>query len=689
MADAGDSKSPVRKGVRVRLPPPASFVVGNCQRWAIWRRVRSGLQRSRSVRKLACARLRGVLGDSRVATPRRAGAWRMTAIGRNAPCPCGSGQKYKHCCVGFPGREPPQRAFRDLGALPEIRGSDDLQPFWDEYLNEFIPLQGPLVPAIARVLRAVDIQDTLVALGSLPEHWGGEWHKDESLRYATRHLYSTERPLGDIRPYSKADAEFGKRAVISLGRMSLVRDHIESVRLGLSRVEIDTAKGTIRFFESSDTIADMERREYRSVLKRARRQAANKQGRRIADEGLALVKAVRAEIGDDPLWMLGSSSREERITELLLRIHGVLDDAPPDRWLPDNIDLGCYTTGQFRRFTEAFLWALSMMHESLMIKMIEAMPTRPVFISPEEATPMVSQLDYLIAQASRLGGVSEGAAAEIVRDLTYSTEVSNPTPSVHPLLPIGGGRFLTIPRLLRKGGADWVGWLLRILERAPWRTEARRHFGERREGLMQDALELGIRTLGVETRRNVKIGPKAARIGDIDLLVFRRGEPVGLALSLKWYYPPNLVQEVASQSARLRDAVERHLRVVEAFRSDYESNRRSHGLPPNVEFQPAVVVHPGPVFERARIRDVPVVTGGEFLALAAESSSLDTLTSRIRTYEAPRLKTIPSKGHKIALAKYTFELPVYFIPPSEREKFGPIEELARPRMPWDLGTLES
>jgi len=23
----------------------------------------------------------------------------MTAIGRNQPCPCGSGKKYKHCCL--------------------------------------------------------------------------------------------------------------------------------------------------------------------------------------------------------------------------------------------------------------------------------------------------------------------------------------------------------------------------------------------------------------------------------------------------------------------------------------------------------------------------------------------------------------------------------------------------------------
>lgn len=24
----------------------------------------------------------------------------MTKIGRNDPCPCGSGKKYKHCCLG-------------------------------------------------------------------------------------------------------------------------------------------------------------------------------------------------------------------------------------------------------------------------------------------------------------------------------------------------------------------------------------------------------------------------------------------------------------------------------------------------------------------------------------------------------------------------------------------------------------
>jgi hypothetical protein len=30
----------------------------------------------------------------------------MTVVGRNAPCPCGSGKKYKHCCADKAQRMP-------------------------------------------------------------------------------------------------------------------------------------------------------------------------------------------------------------------------------------------------------------------------------------------------------------------------------------------------------------------------------------------------------------------------------------------------------------------------------------------------------------------------------------------------------------------------------------------------------
>lgn len=32
-----------------------------------------------------------------------------TAVARNAPCPCGSGKKYKHCCID---KAPPQQRKR-------------------------------------------------------------------------------------------------------------------------------------------------------------------------------------------------------------------------------------------------------------------------------------------------------------------------------------------------------------------------------------------------------------------------------------------------------------------------------------------------------------------------------------------------------------------------------------------------
>ena len=40
----------------------------------------------------------------------------MNKVGRNESCPCGSGKKYKHCCLG---KEPPQRVVSALNELRE------------------------------------------------------------------------------------------------------------------------------------------------------------------------------------------------------------------------------------------------------------------------------------------------------------------------------------------------------------------------------------------------------------------------------------------------------------------------------------------------------------------------------------------------------------------------------------------
>ena len=46
----------------------------------------------------------------------------MAAIGRNEPCPCGSGRKYKKCCLATGGGAPYTQADRDI-ALQRLPGS--------------------------------------------------------------------------------------------------------------------------------------------------------------------------------------------------------------------------------------------------------------------------------------------------------------------------------------------------------------------------------------------------------------------------------------------------------------------------------------------------------------------------------------------------------------------------------------
>ena len=68
-------------------------------------------------------------------------------IGRNAPCPCGSGKKYKHCCLNAKAAEPSEellvwrRVRRALDGFPlrmldftsELYGSVALPEAWDEF----------------------------------------------------------------------------------------------------------------------------------------------------------------------------------------------------------------------------------------------------------------------------------------------------------------------------------------------------------------------------------------------------------------------------------------------------------------------------------------------------------------------------------------------------------------------------
>jgi len=62
----------------------------------------------------------------------------MTKIGRNAPCPCGSGKKYKHCCRPRERAAPPVPAVDEAStAVPVVTWNDD---DLDELSNRVVDL---------------------------------------------------------------------------------------------------------------------------------------------------------------------------------------------------------------------------------------------------------------------------------------------------------------------------------------------------------------------------------------------------------------------------------------------------------------------------------------------------------------------------------------------------------------------
>ena len=59
----------------------------------------------------------------------------MTKIGRNAPCPCGSGKKYKHCCSGKVNNTAAELAA-EMEAQGEFADLEEVQAFVDQWQHD-------------------------------------------------------------------------------------------------------------------------------------------------------------------------------------------------------------------------------------------------------------------------------------------------------------------------------------------------------------------------------------------------------------------------------------------------------------------------------------------------------------------------------------------------------------------------
>ncbi|MPZ93274.1 MAG: hypothetical protein GEU68_16965 [Actinobacteria bacterium] len=110
------------------------------------------------------------------------GDFEVSAVGRNEPCPCGSGRKTKRCCGVKTGPSEPQlaRSFlaleaRRAASVVASRDEFELQALWDEIfdlpgrdLSLLVPLPELLTPDIERLCSAFSDDDPDEAEAALP-----------------------------------------------------------------------------------------------------------------------------------------------------------------------------------------------------------------------------------------------------------------------------------------------------------------------------------------------------------------------------------------------------------------------------------------------------------------------------------------------------------------------------------------
>ena len=85
----------------------------------------------------------------------------MTRVGRNDPCPCGSGQKYKKCCLAKEGLRPGTTASAPKASLARAAaGPDAVEP---ADATAAVPLRGRALPGARRLVLAYPPYSTATA----------------------------------------------------------------------------------------------------------------------------------------------------------------------------------------------------------------------------------------------------------------------------------------------------------------------------------------------------------------------------------------------------------------------------------------------------------------------------------------------------------------------------------------------
>jgi hypothetical protein len=284
--------------------------------------------------------------------------------------------------------------------------------------------------------------------------------------------------------------------------------------------------------------------------------------------------------------------------------------------------------------------------------------SKGLFIPHNGAILSVAKRD-LVARMRQHVELPEEVTLEILRDLTYAPETVKWTEvQYQPFVSIQGDEYALVPLVV--GGSNFERNLFALLDRLPWRRNISHKLKDERENLMIAKIDRLAILKGLHTRPRILVGDPQRPIGDVDLLMWRSDPPEAMAISLKWFYGPDSVREVANHSERYRQGLARHLRVIEQLRNKIGEISHRYtlvpGLPNTSAVYPAFVTYQDEILERDRIAEIPTVTLSTFLRLLEEGDG-----SRQSLYKSLHKYSSEGPAHKVEagfiqakLGNYTF-----------------------------------
>jgi hypothetical protein len=561
-------------------------------------------------------------------------------VGRNDPCPCGSGRKYKRCCLG--GHEPSQpeppysptyvftRHDPRAKGLPGIGSVSDIRAYIDAVAHGHELFTRPRDEALLHVVRAcqtVDVAGMLMTAGAQFMHGFYEPMRrfQDSLKYLVFKVYTRCREDGDRHARSSTkDLEIAGDAITCFDAFSSIHDGVASTDAGFLTCTIGTSDRHVRF-DYSDVGVELKQREWSLQ----QHDLAGTTQRAEAERSVSgdLMEAVTALIATTRISTDGQSltySAPDQAVELFVEDARRREQA--ECQLPEEWSVGPYTVGDHRKVWR-YLRALSTMHTAILVNAAKTRLRPPPAMGSELR---VQPADIVRVCESKLG-VPPEATREILKDLTYDPSVKWTDVMYQPLLPMGSGDLLTCRVLIE--GNRFERNLLALLPRLPGRRQGEEQLKRSREEVMIDELTAVAARVGLHVRPRVKIYKAGRVLTDVDMIVWDAAGAQCLAVSLKWFYGPDSMQEVRNHDERYHEAVNLAVEAAEILGAAAGEYSARYQLVPalrgDTTVHPVLVSRTDLPSGRVDTSRCPVVTQSYFSRAMSESSGhLEELVTR-------------------------------------------------------------